>query len=106
VAARAIRDLAALRSRADAAGKKIATLTLQADVRFASAGARHGFARELSSELARLAAKYHDETMPGGRRFRFFVGGYPDPRSVRERAAAAGAERSKQADANSDEPAP
>jgi DNA-binding transcriptional ArsR family regulator len=79
VAARAIRDLASLRRRSDAAGKKLATLTLQTDVRFASAETRHAFARELSAELARLAARYHDETVSGGRRFKFFVGGYPDP---------------------------
>ncbi len=90
VAAWAIRDLAALRGKADAAGKKIATLTLQADVRFATAETRHAFAGELSQEIARLVGKYHDETAPGGRRFRFFVGGYPDARSDRERAAAAG----------------
>jgi DNA-binding transcriptional ArsR family regulator len=90
VAARAIRDLAALRGKATAAGKRIATLTLQTDVRFATAETRHAFASELSKEIARLAAKYHDETAPGGRRFRFFLGGYPDPRSERERVAAAG----------------
>jgi DNA-binding transcriptional ArsR family regulator len=94
VAARAIRDLAGLRRKADAAGKKIATLTLQADVRFANAEARHAFASELSREIARLAAKYHDETAPGGRRFRFFVGGHPDPRSERERTIATGRESS------------
>ncbi len=90
VAARAIRDLASLRRRSDAAGKKLATLTLQSDVRFASAEARHAFARELSAELARLAAKYHDETARGGRRFKFFVGGYADPGPGRGHAAPTG----------------
>ena len=87
VASRAIRELAALRRRSDAAGKKLATLTLLTEVRFASAEARHAFARELSTELARLAAKYHEGTAPGGRRFKFFVGGYPDPGSGRGHAA-------------------
>jgi DNA-binding transcriptional ArsR family regulator len=90
VAARAIRDLARLREKAEGTDRKIATLTLQTDVRFVSAEARHAFASELSREIARLAARYHDESAPGGRRFRFFVGGYPDPRSEKERAIAAG----------------
>jgi DNA-binding transcriptional ArsR family regulator len=86
VAARAIRDLARLRTRAGE-GKRIATLTLQADVRFASAADRHAFAQGLSTELARLVAKYHDERAPGGRRFRFFVGGYPQPGMEGERVS-------------------
>lgn len=77
VAARAIRDLAALRSRANKAGKKLATFTLQAEVRFASPGDRSAFANELANEVARLVAKYHHEAAPGGRKFQFFIGGYP-----------------------------
>ncbi len=77
VAARAIRDLGVLRQRADRAGKKLATLTLQADVRFGSAAEQNAFATELAQVLANLAAKYHDEKAPRGRLFNFFVGGYP-----------------------------
>lgn len=74
---RALRDLAELRARAEAAGRKLATLTLEADVRFASAADRAAFAEELANEVARLAAKYHSPDAPGGRRFRFLVGAYP-----------------------------
>jgi DNA-binding transcriptional ArsR family regulator len=78
-AGRAVRDIAEMQGRAARAGKRLATLTLTSEVRFASAQARSAFAEELAETLARLAAKHHDEEAPGGRRFRFFVGGYPAP---------------------------
>jgi len=77
LASRAIRDLAVLCGRAEKAGKRVSTLALEVEVRFASAEARNAFAEELAQDLARLAAKYHDEAAPGGRRFRFFGGVYP-----------------------------
>lgn len=77
VSAQAIRDVATLRTRAEKEGKKLATFTLQSEVRFATAQDRSAFAEELTREIARLAAKYHNEAAPGGRAFRFFIGGYP-----------------------------
>ncbi|HEU5262873.1 MAG TPA: helix-turn-helix domain-containing protein [Gemmatimonadales bacterium] len=79
VAAQVIREVAALRDRAQRANKGVPTLTLQADVRFASAKAQHAFAQELSRQVARLVAKYHDDRASGGRRFRFVAGAYPAP---------------------------
>jgi DNA-binding transcriptional ArsR family regulator len=75
-AARAIREVARLLVRADKAGKRVATLTLETEVRFADAAARSAFAEELTNAVARLAAKYNTDR-PGGRRFRFFLGAYP-----------------------------
>ena len=77
LAARAIRDLAVLCGRAEKAAKRISTLALEVEVRFASAESRNAFAEELARDIARLAAKYHDESAPNGRRFRFFGGIYP-----------------------------
>ena len=77
VAGKALRDLAMLRRRADRAGKRLATFTLETEVRFASAKSRNAFAEELAGEVARLVEKYHDEKAPRGRRFRFFLGGHP-----------------------------
>jgi DNA-binding transcriptional ArsR family regulator len=77
VAARAIRDLGQLRARAKAAGKRIATFTLESEISFASAAARNGFAEELANEVARLVAKYHDEESEGARRFKLFLGVHP-----------------------------
>lgn len=75
-AARVIRDLAHLKSRAEKAGKRLATLTLETEVRFASAADRHAFAEELAGAVARLAVKYNTDR-PGGRPFRFLLGAYP-----------------------------
>ena len=75
-AGQAIRDLGELQDGAERAGKRLATLTLTSEIRFASAEDRNAFAEELTTTLARLTAKYHDEDAPGGRPFRFFVGGH------------------------------
>jgi DNA-binding transcriptional ArsR family regulator len=77
VAVRTIRDVAALEQRAKAAGKRLATLTLESEIRFASAERRAAFAEEFTHLFAALAAKYHDDQAPGGRTFRVFGGSYP-----------------------------
>ena len=76
-AARMIRELAALWIRARRAGKRIATLTLETEIRFQSAASRAAFAEELTAAIARLAAKYHNEGAEGGRRFRLIAASYP-----------------------------
>lgn len=77
VAAQAIRELAASQKQAEKSGKRLATLSLQADVRFASAADRNAFTTELANEFARLVARYHNDEAGGGRPFRFLIGGYP-----------------------------
>lgn len=76
-AARAVRDVAILRGRADRAGKRLATMTIESEVRFANAAARQAFANELLDSVAQLIAKYHDSQAENGRAFRFLLGGYP-----------------------------
>lgn len=76
VAARLIRDVATLRGRAARARRKLATMTLQTDIRFKSPAERTAFADELTTTLARLAAKYHSNA-PNARSYRFLVGGHP-----------------------------
>ena len=77
VAVRTIRDLATLLHRARKAGKRLATFTLQVDVRFATAADQTAFTEALSNSVAQLVKQYHDETAPKGRLFRFIVGSYP-----------------------------
>lgn len=76
-AGRAIREIAVLEARARREGKQIATFAMDADVRFASAASRAAFADELADAVARLAAKYHDDHAPGGRRFRVLAAIHP-----------------------------
>ncbi len=79
-AARAIRDLSLLRSRAEGAEgakKRLATFTLQTQICFATSEERSAFAEELANEIARLTAKYHASAATDGRHFNMLVGIYP-----------------------------
>lgn len=79
IASRTIRELGALGSGARAAGKRLPTLALDGVVRFATAEARSRFAEELTESIAALVRKHHDETAPGGRAHRLYVGIHPAP---------------------------
>ena len=79
-AGRMLRDLSGQVGDAAAARKRVATLTLETDIRFATAEDRTAFAEELSTAIARIAAKYHDAKAPGGRTFRVVLGSYPKPK--------------------------
>jgi len=74
LAARAIRDLAWLSVRAAAAKKRVSTMAMDVDIRFATAESRAAFAQELSAFFAKLVAKYHSAE---GRSFRLIAGVYP-----------------------------
>lgn len=69
-AARTLREMAELSGRAAAGGRRLATLTLETEIRFASTASRAAFADDLADAVARLVAKYHDESAPAARRFR------------------------------------
>jgi DNA-binding transcriptional ArsR family regulator len=77
LAARTLQDVGELAARAEKEGRRLSTLSLETEVRFATAEARAGFAEDLARAVARLTDKYHDEKTPGGRAFRFVVAGYP-----------------------------
>ena len=77
VSARTIREVSTLDTRARQAGKRIATLTIDSEVTFASAEARASFASELNQSVAALVAKYHDDAAPSGRRFRVVAHSHP-----------------------------
>lgn len=79
VAARMVGELADLASRATAAGRPLATLAIDTEIRFASAADRADFTAELTDAVASLAAKYHDERAPGGRWHRLVVAAHPRP---------------------------
>jgi DNA-binding transcriptional ArsR family regulator len=76
-ATRVLHEVTTLRPRAEAAGKKLPTLALQAEVRFASARSQTEFVNELVATFAALVGKHHDETAPHGRTFRMSLFGHP-----------------------------
>jgi DNA-binding transcriptional ArsR family regulator len=77
--ARVIREVGDLVRRAKAADKRLATLAVDAEVRFRSATDRAAFSRELTEAVATLVSKYHDESAPGGRAHRLVVVAHPIP---------------------------
>lgn len=79
VAGRLVAEVGELLSGAKAAGKPVATLGIDSEVRFASASDRAAFAAELAQAVNGLVAKYHDETAPRGRDHRFIVALHPTP---------------------------
>jgi len=79
VAARVVRELARLRRLAADAGKRLATLTIDTEVRFRSAADQAAFGEELAAAVAGVVERYHDGEAPRGRRFRVVVGSYPVP---------------------------
>jgi DNA-binding transcriptional ArsR family regulator len=81
-AARTVAEVSTLRERAEAAGKKLATLTLEAEVRFACPADQHAFAAELTRTLANLTARFHTPCAASGRTFRFALTGHPTPPST------------------------
>ena len=88
VAARLISEVAEQRSAAERAGKRLATMTVETEVRFATPTAQSAFADDLAQAMAAVVAKYHDDLTPGGRRYRFIIGGYPaaNARAAKPRA--------------------
>jgi DNA-binding transcriptional ArsR family regulator len=79
--ARLIREVSNLIRRADASGKRLATLALDTEVRFRSPTERAAFSHELTDAIATLVAKYHDASAPGGRAHRVVVVAHPLPQT-------------------------
>ncbi len=79
VASRAIRDVAGLIGAATAAHKQLPTLTMDTDLRLASAADRAAFTTELAEAVRSVVSRYHDETAPDGRWHRLVLAAYPTP---------------------------
>jgi len=77
--ARIVRELGDLVRRASETGKRLATLAVDTEIRFRSAAERAAFTHELTEAIAQLAAKYHDESAPGGRAHRLVIVAHPLP---------------------------
>jgi hypothetical protein len=77
LASRMAQEVGEAQAIAENAGKRLPTLSTDVEIRFRSPGEREAFAEELLGTIARLAAKYHDETHPDGRTYRVVVGAHP-----------------------------
>lgn len=74
-AARMFDEVAAQRERADNAGKRLVTFTIEADIGFGKPADIERFAAELAERVAELAAAY--DTPESNRRYRLLIGGHP-----------------------------
>jgi DNA-binding transcriptional ArsR family regulator len=83
LAARIVREVGDLWKSARASDKRLATLSIDTVIRFKSPADRAAFTADLASAVADLAARYHDETAPGGRPHRLVVAAYPAPVSIK-----------------------
>jgi DNA-binding transcriptional ArsR family regulator len=77
--ARVVREVGDLVRRAVQSGKRLATLSIDTQVRFRSPSDRAAFSAELAEAITRLVSKYHDEHAPGGRSHRLVVVAHPLP---------------------------
>jgi DNA-binding transcriptional ArsR family regulator len=80
--ARLVREVGGLVRRATESGKRLATLSIDTEVRFRSATDRAAFTNELTEAVAQLVSKYHDASAPGGRAHRLVVVAHPLPQKT------------------------
>ena len=93
LAARVVREVGQLLRKSQEVNKRLATLSIDTEVRFRSAEARAAFSNELTAAVAALVARYHDESAPGGRRHRLMIGAYPAPQAPPASASEVPSER-------------
>lgn len=74
---RVLQEVSTLRPRVEAAGKKLPTLTLQSEVRFASARSQSEFLEELLGAFTDVVERHHRPDAAGGRTFRISLLGHP-----------------------------
>lgn len=85
LAARAVTEVGRLISRARQTRKRLATLSIDTDLRFASASARAAFTRELTDAVGALSRKYHSDHGSGGRWHRLIIASYPGAPPLQQR---------------------
>jgi len=79
LAARVVREVGQLLRRAQELDKRLATLSIDTEIRFRSPEDRAAFSRDLTAAVAELVSNYHDESAPGGRRHRLLVVAHSKP---------------------------
>lgn len=79
LAARTVREVGELWRAARRTQKRLATLSLDTTIRFASPEARADFTDELSRTITDLVARYDDGSSVQGRSFRLVLSAYPLP---------------------------
>jgi len=79
LAARIVREVNDLLGRARQNDKRLPTLSMDTVIRFRSAADRAAFSSDLTAAVTNLAARYHDQSTPGGRAHRLVIVAHPLP---------------------------
>jgi predicted ArsR family transcriptional regulator len=79
ISARTVNDVAAMRQRADAQGRRLITFAVEADIGFDQPADIERFADRLAESLMGLATEF--DTGRTDHRYRVIVGGHPMPRT-------------------------
>jgi DNA-binding transcriptional ArsR family regulator len=77
LAARAVREVGGLIRRARDTEKRLATLSLDTEIRFRSPADRAAFSKSLIEAVTVLVARYHDASAPEGRAHRVMILAHP-----------------------------
>ncbi|MGE0129497.1 MAG: winged helix-turn-helix domain-containing protein [Blastocatellales bacterium] len=83
LASRIVCEVGNLLRRSREVNKHLATLSLDAEIRFRSAEDRAAFSNDLTKAITTLVARYHDESAPKGRAHRLVVVAHPLPHEPR-----------------------
>jgi hypothetical protein len=79
LAARIVREVGALLHRSRSSDKRLATLSIDTEIRFRSPTDRAAFTDDLARAVSTLVARYHDGGAQRGRLHRLVVAAYPAP---------------------------
>lgn len=77
--ARIVREVSHLLRLSRETEKRLATLSVDTEIRFRSAAERAAFGGDLADAVAKLVSRYHDESAPGGRAHRLVIVAHPLP---------------------------
>jgi DNA-binding transcriptional ArsR family regulator len=81
LAARVVAEVGELWRHARQSKRRLATLSIDTEVSFASPASRAAFSRELAQAVTELVARHHDPSAPGARQHRLVVLAHPSPRA-------------------------
>jgi DNA-binding transcriptional ArsR family regulator len=79
LAAHIVREVSDAWRAARRSNKRLATLSVDTVIRFASPDDRAKFTDDLAKAIATLVARYHDDKAPRGRDHRLVIASYPAP---------------------------
>ena len=87
LAARIVREVSSLVTRAAQANKGLATLSLDTEISFKSPADRAAFTQELTEAVTALVARYHEPLAEGSRAHRLVLVAHPLPRPIHQKEA-------------------